>query len=538
MSKASSIASIDGALQSLGGLKWGKANFIRIMLFCVVLILLILAFLLLEAGAVGVAKIVLGASMIITTVFVPPKYLIYAVIVYFPFESMIIKLLPQSLVPIVRYGVEVVLVIALMALLFRRRMRGLSFIPAIDLPIALFLCAGILSALVNQVPATYALLGLRAFFRFIPLYLLIVNAKLTRDDIRRITTLLIMIAFIEVLIGISQSMFGSSFSNFFLPSKQAVLVGDTQVDVGTSGQWASDKFHVFGTLPRYNDFGEFSALFSLLCAGLYYSKLKDLKRIVLLFMPIGLIAILLSSSRTALISLAVGMLVITFLAKAKKTFLALLAVVISLSLVVVLLWSAVVSLPTVNMSGEQSEQNVFSRMAQSVNPEKLQPEYNSNFRLFLIEDVGQRILTNWPFFGMGIGTFGSALSKAEQSSFYRDLGISENWLRWVADVEFVTIFGQTGIFGLLAFLILLFGVFLGAVSLIKRTDDPLISGLSLATAGIIAAMLVFCLTSAFFEKRHFTIYFWLFAGIIAIFSNMLSDSRRIENQKNKFLHER
>jgi hypothetical protein len=170
---------------------------------------------------------------------------------------------------------------------------------------------------------------------------------------------------------------------------------------------------------------------------------------------------------------------------------------------------------------EKNQVYVQDRLASFLNLDNLQP--NKNFRSFLILVVGPKLFAASPILGMGAGTFGSPLATNMNASFYRDLGIGHELLKFVMDVEYVTILGQFGILGIIALISLFVGIITLSSEYFNKASDPLIKGVCLGVIGTIIIIAVFNFSGQFMEVRFTSIYLWLFAGLVVAIKNSQED---------------
>ena len=159
------------------------------------------------------------------------------------------------------------LVIVVLARVLFRRQKYIA--TPIDLPFLFFLLIALTSLVVNIVPLTIGVLGIRQIIRFVLLFFVIVQLKPTAVFVKRLTTIMIGIVLFQGLLGVVQSVTAGRLDTFLLPSERR-FYESIQLTTGTYQTW-SPGTRVFATLGRYDQLGTFLCFFFLLIIVLLYA---------------------------------------------------------------------------------------------------------------------------------------------------------------------------------------------------------------------------------------------------------------------------
>src|SRR3989339_1220735 len=169
--------------------------------------------------------ILLGALLILQSLFSPflilsillvigffilsfyrPLWTLAFVAIYLPFESVLLKFIPEDIYVFARYFSEG-LIYLLCAVVLWHILSGkikLRHTP-IDFPFILFVIILLSSALINVVEPTVAVLGIRQIIRFILVFYLVSYLRPSKTYIKRLTAAMFAVVLGESLIGITQS---------------------------------------------------------------------------------------------------------------------------------------------------------------------------------------------------------------------------------------------------------------------------------------------------------------------------------------------
>ncbi|MBL0339640.1 MAG: hypothetical protein IPP71_01245 [Bacteroidetes bacterium] len=157
--------------------------------------------------------------------------IILALVIFVPFEVVILKYLPVSdtIYSYLRFAVEIL--IYMMAGLVLARFLAVGKIPkgtSIDKPLIIFIVYALLITFINNAPVLQSLMGLRALLRYVPLFYVLAFINLEKNVIRKILNSVLIIAGIQCVITIYQHYFG--VSDFWYPRASDLEIAGKQVN--------------------------------------------------------------------------------------------------------------------------------------------------------------------------------------------------------------------------------------------------------------------------------------------------------------------
>lgn len=442
----------------------------------------------------------------IVSAFKYPRAFVFFFAVYTVFEETLLRWLPSS----ARYVGEVGIV-TLLALVVLKQVLGCGRIryrrTAVTLPLVLFLLIATISTLLNQVPLVVAILGIRPWLRYLLLFYLVILLDWPPHMQRRLVYTLLAVAVIEALIGLVQSVGGAGVASWF--AAPIVTVDGRIVQQITPGLIGAK---IFGTLARYDRFGNYLMLMFLL--GLALWPIVRSRQRPKLLVALGIIALAasLSFSRQAWLGMGVGILLITLIDKRRRTMLFLGLALLFLPFIFVL-----GEAPTQSTSGGNPA-TVLTRMLEPFSPQYWQSVTNDGGRVYYVAVVGPKLLEGSPWFGFGPGRFGSLVTRLYPTSVYEQLGVSNYFAsNFSLDIQWMAMLGQVGILGVAAFLWLFARVVLLSYreySRLPRYSWP--RALALALLAWSAGLWLITFLGPNLEIRVVSLNFWLLAALVQV----------------------
>ncbi|WP_251559180.1 O-antigen ligase family protein [Paenibacillus pasadenensis] len=441
---------------------------------------------------------VIAALVAMAAVANPRKALILTVL-YVPIEPFIVSWIPPSLSDAMRIAPELLLAAVLMgAILSKRKEGGVSGLPDVLLISVIMLAVAV--SLYNSVGFVDMVMGGRLFFRFALVYFIVRLLPDTTGLYGRLLDLLTKLLYFEVGLGVLQFL-----SKAALGPAPWNTFGDNMVMAGS-------VFGVQGTLGRYDQYGMFLAIIALLALTRYF--IQDGVK----FLPFvaAVTGIMLSTSRQALIVLVVGAIVI-FIAARGRQALQKKGRLVSLVMAVLFVAAPIFLLLTPsgdNRSFATTERNPLEQITTLFDAGTYSATKENNFRLYYITHIGEQLLKRDPL-GLGLNTFGSAQTVDDNATLYYKYGITDKYfLKFVADVNWISLLGQLGIIGVLLFLSFFLSIAFQSLSKSKNaTEDErtiLIAAVALISCFVVAGFL-----GPNFEIRSNSFYLWLVAGLAA-----------------------
>jgi hypothetical protein len=451
---------------------------------------------------------------------------VFLVVLYAPVELFVQKWLPDTIGAASRFVSEALLLFILAAL-FTERL--LLYKPwkrtPLDVPLFIFISVGVLSALVNQVPPLVAVLGLRILLRYVLLFYLVVQIGFSRKATRRLIVAMLGVASVVFGIGLAQALIGPSLTEVLHVAETKVGTTVLRESVSSGVSLARGRY-IFSTLGRYDMLGQYTVIILLLLLALYlyYPRRRGILRWLILTTGICL---LLTMSRQSWLAMYAALWSWALLSK-KKWAIGLLPLLLLVPVTLVGMAYLFPHLVRYYPGSELVQATILTRSLEMFSSEYFEVSAYSAGRLYVLRYVGQRILQLVPLLGFGPGRFGSLTATYFQFSAAESLGMAEGQVRLVNDVNWISILGQYGLIGTLAFLVMFVALWRYARRMYKRLSDPLAKSVALVCVGSIVAFLVLGFFGPNFEQRVISMYVWLIAGLTVALARAEQRAVRIQ----------
>ncbi len=458
---------------------------------------------------------VFGAAVIGLT-FSRPGLILMFLAAYTPFEPFLLKFVGDDIYVYARYFSEVLIYILLASAilrhwLLRRKWHGTP----IDLPLAFFLLVAIASLVINFVPPTIGLLGLRQIIRFIILYYAVILLEPDRPYIRRFTVMMFAVTLFEAALGALQALTGGALDEFLIPSDRRFFES-VQLTTGTDQTW-SPGTRVFATLGRYDQLGTFLSFFMTMALGFLYGlKDKILKHRLFWFILACTPALVLTLSRASWFGFLLALAALGgWLMKDRRVRFGFAAV-------------AIAAVSYLGISGlvvrymtDYPEQTLVERFFEAFSYERWRGEYIGLGRLFWIVQTPTVVVRSSPLFGVGPGQYGGGAAAAlGNTRVYESLNLpfgvygTEGYI----DNNWFSLWGETGTLGLVFYFWMFFALGQLAINTWRRSHDQLIRGLALGFFGCLLAVSFQAFLATYLEVRTLALYFWCYAAFLAVLS--------------------
>ncbi|MBI4256952.1 hypothetical protein HY626_02765 [Candidatus Uhrbacteria bacterium] len=456
---------------------------------------------------------VLGGCLVILT-FLRPHLALGFLAVYLPFESLILKFIPDEVYVFARYGSELLIYLVAFVVIVRllsgkHRYRQTPF----DLPFALFVVVLLASALVNLVSPTVAILGLRQILRFMMVFFLAVQIAPTKTFIKNLTWTMFGVVVFQCLLGIMQAIIGEPLDQFLLPS-EARTYGTLTLISGVEQFWDPGS-RVFATLGRYDRLGNFLYLFLLIASAILFTKKLYLKYpwVIWLFI-VGVPALVLTYSRSSWFAFLLGFLFIGLIVKHDRRVLAGFAAFV-VFLMLVLAGSGL----NVSLITESPGQSLSERFFESFSLARWRGEYYGLGRVFWFIHTPTDVVAASPILGFGPGQFGGGAAAAlHNTKVYEELGLPFGVFgtEGAIDNNWFSLWGESGTLGMVFYLWFYFGLFFYALNTARTHKDPFVQALALAVGAMLIGVAFNAFTSTLLEIRTSAYYLWLYAGFLYV----------------------
>ncbi len=460
-----------------------------------------------------IVAIVFGFAILVLS-FMRPTWSLAFLLAYLPFEPFVLKWISDDIYVYARYFSEV-LIYLLVAVVFWKMISGqLKWRQSpIDILFILFLLVLLASAIINFVPPTYAVLGIRQIIRFMLLFFAVIYLQPTTKWIQVLLYTMFIIVGFESLLGIGQIFFGGVLDGFLLPS-DARSFGEIQLTSGTVQFWDHGQ-RIFGTLGRYDRLGAFIAFFMLMLVSLLYEPKIIKYRSFFVFLFLLCIPVLaMTYSRSSWFGFVLGALFIAvWIKRDKRVMLSCL-----IAVAIIALYLAITGL-VVNNLLDIGDQSIIDRFFEAFSYERWRGEYYGLGRMYWIV---QTIITVVPaafLFGHGPATYGGgAVSALGNTSAYDNLGLpfgvygTDGYI----DNNWFSLWGETGTVGLIFYIWMFAILFFICLKVFKRSEDAFTRALALGTAGAMIAVSLNAFLATFLEVRTLAPYLWVFTALVVV----------------------
>lgn len=458
---------------------------------------------------------VLGGGLVALT-FLRPHVTLGFLAVYLPFESVILKFIPDEVYVFARYGSEALIYLVALVVLVRLLSGKRAYRPTrFDLPFCLFVAVLLASALVNLVPPTVAMLGLRQILRFMLVFFLVVQIAPSKGFVKQLTMILFGVVAFQSLLGLMQAVVGEPLDQFLLPS-EARTYGALTLTGGVEQFWDPGS-RIFGTLGRYDRLGNFLYLFLLIATAMLFTK-KLHRRYPWLgwLFAIGVPALVLTYSRASWFAFLLGFLFIGLVIKRNQRVLAGFATFL-VAITLLLAGSGL----NVGLITETPGQTLVERFFESFSLARWRGEYYGLGRTFWLVHTVKDVVPASPILGFGPGQYGGgAVAALRNTRVYEELGLPFGVFGTEGGIDnnWFSLWGEGGTLGLVFYLWLYLALFLWALNAARTQKDPLAQALALAVCAMLIAVGFNAFTSLVLEIRTSAFYLWLYAGFAYVLS--------------------
>lgn len=432
-----------------------------------------------------------------------PAQTLLCLVVYIPLESFLLKWVSGGLGGVLSLAPEVILFVAAVSALLRgsksadtdARMRWVLWL-------GVFLAAGALSTFIGGTRIVDGLYWLRTHVRYMSAAVVVGSMGNRQWWTDRFAPAVASGVVVQSAIATIQLVLGAPANSFFAPAS-VVVAGREFVDYGGVASGIS------GTLGFYNNFGLFSALSGIVCAGAFISQTErdtddapEARRYRTLLAVASIAAalsVLMSGSRQALLVLGAGVIVVLFTIGLRRLGSRVVPLVFGISVFVL----AAALLP--QLAGPLNW--IPERFQQAVAVSTLNQSLQSD-RLFAVARVVPAVMALNPLTGLGPGALSSGAGLGTAAG---ELSLSSSGVSYVQDVGWAGVFVQMGILGVS----LLFGLL---VSLVRRARGLFRAGVfdRGAQATVLGAMAVWgiaMVASSPLLIRSVSLVLWSVAGL-------------------------
>lgn len=424
---------------------------------------------------VGIEKVIIFLLIlaIIGIVLADYQIIAYALCLY-PFIDFVLR----SFVPNIASIWDELLFIAMFLVwgykyLKYREQDGFKQTP-LDLPVMLFLIAMFVVFIINSPDYRISLEGFRAVIQYILWYFVIIQLLKDTKGAKRICLIFVIVVSLMAIHGVYQYIIGVDMPAGWVDSKEAGV-----------------RTRVFSILTSPNILGSLVTLALPLTLSFGAISKNNKTKVLFYILALTMVGCLVFTfSRGAWIGFGVAILVYAFL-KDKRLLIPV--------LIVGLL--AAVLVP-----------GIANRITYMLSPEYIESSLRGGRLVRWI--TGLQILKGTPLFGVGLGHFGGAVAMNNDLSYLVGTEMVETFYM---DNYYLKTAVETGIFGLFAFVMLMYQIIVNGLRTIRITTDKVSRELEIGILAGLFGVIVHNFVENVFEVPMMTSCFWLLVAVLMHF---------------------
>ena len=445
------------------------------------------------------------------------QYLIYALLVWFPLESLILLYTPTRYYSYVKYFPEILiygLFVGAWIYYFKKNHRLIPRQP-VNKWLVIFLGVAFVSLIINHYNLFVWSLGVRQILRFVLIFFVMLFMRYPSDIWRKFLLIGGAMIGLEAVLGLIQYALGGRIDQYLF-SAQTVTVGGSSLLAEAEMFWAPGS-RVFATLGRYDRLGSLLALgLIVLFPWKYYLKNNQQKIWYWSAMVVGAICLLFTLSRASWLAAFFGILVIGgIINQDKKVWWAVAVLFLGVSAYLTGFALARNNLASIT---EKPNQSLAERVFEAVSYRAWRESYDGNGRAYFIINTPRRIIADKPFFGVGPGRFGGGVAAALLNTSIYDKYLMPFGIQNIygqIDNNWFSIWGETGTLGLISWAMIFLTLIYMGVWVWPRLHHIDQQILAQGLVGLTVGIIILGFFGPYFEFRALMFYFWIVAGIVA-----------------------
>ncbi len=447
-----------------------------------------------------------GALLAAWAAYSHPRWIVYFLLVFMPFENLILKFIPgpDMFYTVASFVSEILIYLTLGLVLVRRMWSGepLRKTP-IDIFFILFLIVALLSILVNESPLFGSLVNIRVLIRYIFLFYLVSNLDFSPAQVSGMVRLIIVLGIIEVLIGALQFVVGEPLNQFLLPRQSEFNIAGIGRGFVLVNQ-GREIGAIFGTLGDTL----FFALFMLIVLAAYLSTIERLLAVHFIFWGVIFLAVNFAYARAVAFAILVMLLWFYNVRYGLSKLLVRLFPLITLSLL--LLLSNVIGQKTNYIHPDKEEVSIVENLMGVFTKEYIRLAQNS--RLGAVLDIPPTVLANRPILGYGPDETATIerLNASSPSYLHKTLKSSGGF----EDVYWAAMLAYYGIIGVILWILMFHALYRFARRVYENSSEKVARGIAITMICLVIVSIALLFFYRILEFRIFSFYFWLLAGLL------------------------
>ncbi|KKW30238.1 MAG: Lipid A core-O-antigen ligase, partial [Candidatus Uhrbacteria bacterium GW2011_GWD2_52_7] len=166
---------------------------------------------------------------------------------------------------------------------------------------------------------------------------------------------------------------------------------------------------------------------------------------------------------------------------------------------------------------DSADQTFSERFFEVFSLARFQGEYDGLGRTYWIVQTLITVVPAAPLFGHGPASYGGgAVAALGNGAVYDQLGLpfgvygTEGYI----DNNWLSLWGEVGTFGLVAYLLMFGALFRASLRVYRRSTNPETRALALGFCAAMIAVTLNAFLATFLEVRTLAVYLWIFGGLV------------------------
>lgn len=341
----------------------------------------------------------------------------------------------------------------------------------LDMPIVVFIAVMLFMLIFNSPDYAISLEGFRAIVQYILWYFVVIQLLRDKKSAKNVCLALVLATGLMGIHGVFQYIIGVEMPAGWVDQNEAGV-----------------RTRVYSILTSPNIMGSLMTLVAPISVSFVFSEKNIYKKLLFAFLSLMMVASLVFTfSRGAWIGFAVAVAIYVFI-KDKRMFIP----AIVFAVIVVL------AVPSVG-----------NRIAYMLSPEYIESSLRGGRLVRWL--TGLEILEQAPLLGTGLGHFGGAVAINHGLTHLVGINVVKTFYM---DNYYLKTAVESGIIGFLAFVMLMYSVFISSVRTINVTEEKAMKELEIGILAGLSGVMIHNWVENVFEVPLMTSLFWLLAGVM------------------------
>lgn len=454
-------------------------------------------------------------------------WIVFWIALYTPFEEFIIKWL-GPLSGLARFFPELVLYGLMGKILVNRFFRRTLKPTPIDMLLVLFGLSTLISIAINDSSLKQSLLSLRSLWRYISVFYIVVNIKVSVHNLGRLVKGIAVVGLMQSVLASLQFFMPNSVLKIFAP-KGVQLGGYSRASHAESGTTKIGA--VFGLFSAPAALSAFLLVILVILTTYFFAPPGILSGRLQELSGLGavLFGVFATKKRAALlIALIVPLVVLVFYRKSKgvaKTVWIYAALSVSIMLLTTLLGASFDT--SFEGSAARSESiDIGSYLLQVFDPNYWE-ESSEAARGWVFNTVIHTLKESGSWFGFGPDLYNTRKLIADVLVDGRDRA-KIIAMGPVEDTYWMMMLAYFGVVGMSIYLAMIWRLFRAGRWLTKFSPEPEYKRLGVIFCSLVICTVFYNFIERILQIRGFSLYFWLFAGLVVNAYNLHNHSPKVE----------